>query len=500
MEMGTTRGLAAFGYDPLGASRITYIAAFAAAMLYWMAPAAYAQEPQPLTSGLNHERTLGPGENHVYTITLQEGAAVLGEADQHGADLAIDIFGPDGKLIRTVDSPNGTEGPEPIDLTAFRTGIYKLVIHMLDEKAMPGKYVMKIDRVLTIGENAQRMTQTISEYRKFDDLVSFLRTRNARQYTITSPRGIDEAQYVTIGGIEQWVTIRGWDRENPVLLFLHGGPGDVTSNWTFSLFAPWEKQFTVVQWDQRGGGKTLRKTASVAPTMTVDRLVQDGIELSEYLRQHLGKDKIIIVCHSFGTILGLAMGRARPDLFYAYVGTGQVADEARNYSAAYDALLKKAQTTSNQQALDDLKRVGPPPYKSDDGYGVQRRWANAFEGADQFLNQGLGLKLVAPGYTLQDFNDSEEGQLFSGQHLVRKTKAKGPKELGLEFSIPMFIFQGEEDFTTPTSLAREYEMAMKTPKKAFVPIRGGGHFAVFLKSDQFLNELVTRVRPLATSH
>jgi pimeloyl-ACP methyl ester carboxylesterase len=99
----------------------------------------------------------------------------------------------------------------------------------------------------------------MAEYRKFDDLISLLRTRNAKQHAITSPKGIDEAQYVAIGGIEQWVTIRGWDRDNPVLLFLHGGPGDVTSHWTFALFAPWEKQFTVVQWDQRGAGKTLPK-------------------------------------------------------------------------------------------------------------------------------------------------------------------------------------------------------------------------------------------------
>jgi pimeloyl-ACP methyl ester carboxylesterase len=349
--------------------------------------------------------------------------------------------------------------------------------------------------------DAQQPKATDSEYRKFDELVSFIRARNTKQYAIPSPKGIDEAQFVTIGGIEQWVTIRGWDRDNPVLLFLHGGPGDVTNPWTFGLFAPWEKQFTVVQWDQRGAGRTLRKTGpSVAPTMTVDRIVQDGIELSEYLRNHLGKDKIVIVCHSFGSILGLGMVRARPDLFYAYVGTGQVADETRNYSVAYDALLKKAQTVGNQQAIDELSRVGPPPYKSGEGYGVQRKWANAFEGADQFLNETLGLALVAPGNTVQDINDSGDGQMFSGEHLVRQTKSKGPKELGLKFSIPMFIFQGAEDFTTPTALAREYEKSMKAPKKAFVPIHGGGHFAVFMKSDQFLNELIARVRPLTAKH
>jgi pimeloyl-ACP methyl ester carboxylesterase len=350
-------------------------------------------------------------------------------------------------------------------------------------------------------QDAQQPKATDSEYRKFDELVSFLRTRNAKQYAIPSPKGIDEAQFVTIGGIEQWVTIRGWDRDNPVLLFLHGGPGDVTNPWTFALFAPWEKQFTVVQWDQRGAGRTLRKTGpTVAPTITVDRMVHDGIELSEYLRKHLAKDKIVIVCHSFGSILGIGMARARPDLFYAYVGTGQVADETRNYFVAYDALLKKAQTVGNRQAIDELRRVGPPPYKSGEGYGVQRRWANAFEGADQFLLGILGLALVAPGNTVQDINDSVQGQELSGERLVPQTMSMGPKELGLEFSIPMFIFQGAEDFTTPTTLARHYEESMKAPQKAFVPIHGGGHFAVFMKSDQFLNELIARVRPLAARH
>ena len=190
------------------------------------------------------------------------------------------------------------------------------------------------------------------------------------------------------------------------------------------------------------------------------------------------------------------MARARPDLFYAYVGTGQVADETRNYFVAYDALLKKAKTVGNQQAIDELTRVGPPPYKSGEGYGVQRKWANAFEGADQFLFGTLGLALVAPGNSVQDINDSGDGQLLSGERLVPQTRSMGPKELGLEFLIPMFIFQGAEDFTTPTALARQYEESIKAPRKAFVPIQGAGHFAVFMRSDQFLNELITRVRPL----
>lgn len=348
--------------------------------------------------------------------------------------------------------------------------------------------------------NPQPLQSTDAEYRKFDELVSFLRARNAKQFAIPTAKGIDEGEYVSIGGIEQWITIRGYDRDNPVLLFVHGGPGDVTNPWTFATFAPWEKQFTVVQWDERGAGRTLRRSGpSVAPTITVARMAQDGIELSEYLRKHLDKQKIVILCHSFGSILGLTMARTRPDLFYAYVGTGQVADSNRNYVVAYDALLRKAKAVGNEEAIADLNRIGAPPYKSGEGYGVQRRWANAFEGADQFLFGTLGLALVAPGNTVQDINDSGDGQILSADRLVPQTRSMGPKDLGLEFNLPMFIFQGAEDFTTPTSLARQYEESIKAPQKVFVTI-SGGHFAVFMHSNEFLDELVHRVRPLAVTH
>ena len=274
----------------------------------------------------------------------------------------------------------------------------------------------------------------------------------------------------------------------------------MTNLWTFALFAPWQKYFTVVQWDQRGAGRTLRKSGpSIAPTITVDRMAQDGIELTEYLRKHLGKEKIIIVGHSWGSVLGLRMAKARPDLFYAYVGTGQVAygSSRSSYSSAvYDALLKKAKAVGDHRAIEELTHAGPPPYKSGDGPRVLHKWANEFEGAWEFLYGTLGLALVAPGNSVQDIYDNEEGQVLSADRLVPQTRSIGPAELGLEFSIPIFVFQGEEDFTSPTALARQYLESIKAPRKEFVPISGGGHFAVFMHSDQFLRELVKRVRPL----
>ena len=336
-----------------------------------------------------------------------------------------------------------------------------------------------------------------AEARRLNGVLAALRDRNERDYAIATPNGIDEALFVGIGGIEQWITIRGQDRRNPVLLFLHGGPGDATNPWGRAAFRSWLKSFTVVQWDQRGAGRTLGRNAASPAAMTIARMTLDGIELTELVRKRLQKDKIILVGHSWGSILGLSMAKARPELFHAYVGTGQVADPARNYAVAYDELLKKAQALGEQAAIQELRQVGPPPYSSARGYAVQRKWSNLFEGGDAFLASMLGLALTAPGYTLKDVNEWIDGQGSSAEALVPQTSALDPQALGGDFAMPVFVIQGAEDFTTPTSLARSFLDSIRAPRKAFVAIPGGGHFAVFMKSDVFLKELAARVRPLA---
>lgn len=341
--------------------------------------------------------------------------------------------------------------------------------------------------------------QNVADLQKLDATLTFIRNRNAADYAITTPNGIDEGKYVEIGGIEQWITIRGEDRTNPVLLFLHGGPGDATNPWGYAGFRSWLRKFTVVQWDQRGAGRTLSKNGpSLGPTITVDRMVRDGIELTELLRTTLKQNKVILVGHSWGSILGVLMVKARPDLFQAFVGTGQVAvDPANGYAVAYNELLAAAERRGEQRAVRELLDVGPPPWPDGKGYGVQRKWANLFEGADRFLASMLGLAFTAPGYSPSDVNAWLDGQRLSAEHLVPQTRAIDAAALGGQFSVPVFVFQGAEDYTTPTSLARSFVSSIRAPRKAFVAIEGGGHFAVFMKSDVFLNELTARVLPLA---
>ena len=340
---------------------------------------------------------------------------------------------------------------------------------------------------------------TPADTQKFDEMRSFVARRNEQYYRITAPHGIDEARYVSIGGIEQYITLRGEDRDNPVILFLHGGPGDATNPWGYLAFRSWLRHFTVVQWDQRGAGRTLGKSGpGIAPTITIDRMTQDGVELTEYLRKTLQKDKLILVGHSWGSVLGTFIAKARPDLFYAFVGTGQVADSPRNYTVAYEDLLKKAQSLGDSTAIEELRAIGPPPYADGRGWGVQRKWSNLFEHADLFINGMFGAALAAPGYSTVDLNDWFAGQDVSGQQLIPQETKLDMKALGGQFAVPVFVIQGAEDFTTPTGLAREFVASIRAPRKEFVAIRGGGHFAVFMKTDEFLKELLDRVRPLAS--
>ena len=341
-----------------------------------------------------------------------------------------------------------------------------------------------------------------SEAAEFADLAATfdrVKVRNERDYAITASTGIDEGRYVEIGGIEQWITIRGEDRNNPVVLFLYGGPGDATNPWGYAAFPSWLDRFTVVQWDQRGAARTLaRNGPASADSLSLERMVQDGVELAEYLREHLDKDKLILVGHSFGSILGVKMAKARPELFSVYVGTAQVADPQGNYAAAYDALLAKARSERNLRAIAELEDIGPPPYPDGRGFGVQRRWSNSFEGADRFIASMLGLALGAPGYSIGDINDWLEGQQLSAEKLIPQTFEIDADELGGEFALPVLVIQGEEDFTTPTSLARSFISSIQAPQKGFVSIDGGGHFAVFVESDAFLDALVEHVLPLTS--
>jgi len=326
--------------------------------------------------------------------------------------------------------------------------------------------------------------------------------QNATALAIHTLNGIDESMFVLIGGINQWITIRGQNRDNPVVLFLHGGPGTPTNLLDFPFAKAWTPSFTLVQWDQRGAGKTFAQGGTTGADMALDRMTQDGIELAQFLRGHLHKDKIIIVGHSWGAILGVHMAKARPDLFYAYVGTGQVADAQENETLNYARVLQKAHGLRDTKALADLEASGRPPYHAMKALTTQRIWAQAYEHADSYEAAGQASSLYAPGYSIGDLYHTIQSIRFTLDTYIGPTMS-GPlmsvnlKALGSDFAIPMFVFEGPDDYITSPELAKAYVETLNAPQKEFVMLPTGGHFSVFTHPEAFVAEMISRVRPLA---
>lgn len=327
---------------------------------------------------------------------------------------------------------------------------------------------------------------------------SYRQHENAVAMGIASPAGIDEAKFVEIGGLPQWIQIRGDDRANPVLLFVHGGPAMSMIPFTFRSMLPWEKYFTIVQWDQRGAGRTYFRNGGADSTSSgMNQIIDDGLRVSEYVRSRLGKTKIVVMGESWGSAVALEMVRTRPDLFYAYVGTGQAIDMPRAELLTYRALLERLTAGHDADDVRQLTEIGPPPYAQPTSTTREQEVLGRYLSKSE--NDALWGRdfLFAPGYSLPETFELLAGAPRHRSVLVRDDDRYRALAHGSQFSIPLFFFQGADDIVAPLQLVREHFQQVTAPRKALIVFPGGGHNAFYFMSACFLHELVTRVRPLA---
>jgi pimeloyl-ACP methyl ester carboxylesterase len=318
----------------------------------------------------------------------------------------------------------------------------------------------------------------------------------ARAERIMTPDGIQEAGFVRIGGVDQWVQIRGEHRSNPVLLFVHGGPGFAMSPLT-PVFRGWEKDFTVVQWDQRDAGRTFSRNGR--QPLSMDQVARDGLEVTDYARRRLGQPKIIVLGHSWGSAIALDMIHRRPELFSAYVGTGQMVDKAAQETDSYAMVLARARAAGDRVAVGELEHVGPPPYKTLDQLLVQRKWLGAYDTPSErdLFKVMAPLLIFAPGESLKAAYDYNAAPRIAQAAAYDENARFDARPFGLTYGVPMFVFEGDQDVMTPFGPTRLWFDQIQAPQKAFVLLKGGGHDAVLTMPQAFLTELTTRVRPVA---
>jgi pimeloyl-ACP methyl ester carboxylesterase len=339
-------------------------------------------------------------------------------------------------------------------------------------------------------------------------VVGGLAWRKARQrqvakaLVIDTPNGIVEQRFVRIGGIDQWIQLRGEDRDNPVLLVLHGGPGWPNAVFTLPL-RPWERHFTVVQWDHRGAGKTLGRTGKTGSgEMTFDRRVADAVEVIEFLRQYLGVDKVVVLAESMGTLTGLPLALRRPDLVHALVATDLYVNMVANEAGKWQLTLERLRAAGNRKGVAALEEIGGDPARWDlRAWNTNMAWAFKTNLPTPNIDRRLlfPLALSSPIYSLRDLSTLFTGFQWSTAQMFQEILAWDARRLGTGFEVPFFLFQGETDVVTLTTLATEYFDEVQAPTKGLALIPDAGHFAAFTQPDRFLAELLTRVHPMASA-
>jgi len=258
---------------------------------------------------------------------------------------------------------------------------------------------------------------------------------------------VEEARFLELGGIEQWITMRGDDASHLILILVHGGPGDVQSP-LISTYSPYERDFVLVQWDQRGSGKTYGRYRDGTPDLTLEQLVRDGIELAEYLHGRFTNNAVVVLGHSWGTAIATEMVLRRPDLFSAYVGTGQIASWAESVQWQFDFLEAKARESGNQELLAELEAIGKPdPMNADQYFRFTRSLRAHLGDADSAWLSKL------PGLVKGSVSETElqaiiDGMTLSGRSMLPFQMRENLSTNAVRFQLPYYVIQGKDDFHT----------------------------------------------------
>lgn len=306
-----------------------------------------------------------------------------------------------------------------------------------------------------------------------------------------STKLIDREEYVLINGIQQYLFHAGTHIENPVMLFLHGGPGSAASLFAHAFQEPWEELFTVIHWDQRGTGKTLTKNPDSYPTIAV--LLQDVFEIIHYLKNCYQRKKIVLLGHSWGSVLGSLFIQQHPEEVDYYIGVGQVINKRESERLSY-AKVKEAMIQAHDQgSLKKLEALGEYPGEQLDQEWLKkslqlRKLQGKYHVAVKTKASPLKILVTSPVFTLSDLSALVKGKKanralvdFLGRFDVTAGSA--------DYQVPLYFVFGEHDWQTPSVLAQEYLTRINAPSKKIYIIPQAGHMTMVDQPALFLNIL-----------
>ncbi|MBE0687979.1 MAG: alpha/beta fold hydrolase [Anaerolineaceae bacterium] len=315
---------------------------------------------------------------------------------------------------------------------------------------------------------------------------------------------IASLEKVNLGGVDQWLIIRGQDTNNPVLLFLSGGPGASEAARVLRFNQELEKHFTVVIWEQRGCGKSY---PSINPKsdLTLDQYEADIIELSELLRTRFNQEKIYLVGHSWGTIIGALAAQSRPDLFHAYVGTAQMVDVLETDILIYDMVMEHSLKTGDTAFVKTLEAQGKPPYV---GKSPIQPYSTLFgkEYAifevpnirnEDYRRNGdiLMLMLKQPEYGWMDRIYYLLGLMNTFNVVYPQLQDLDLRETTTQFDLPVYMVLGRNDMNNPSQIPEYYFNQIETPSKQLIFFEDSGHGMIWEEAVKFHELMINVVLP-----
>jgi pimeloyl-ACP methyl ester carboxylesterase len=300
---------------------------------------------------------------------------------------------------------------------------------------------------------------------------------------------INSLEKINLGGVDQWVLIKSKNQENPIIIFLHGGPGFPIMPFHQYFQRPLEERFTVVQWDQRGAGKSF---SSIIPsdTMTLEQILSDAVELIHILIKRFNQEKVYIVGHSWGSIVGIHLIKAFPNIIHGFIGIGQVVDYQKSIGIYYDFAVNSAKLQNCDDLLEQLNEMGRPPFDGNDKINATMKIVEKLGGG---LHNFVNFRDIAKDcveYTEQDIRNVSNGMDFSGKYLWDTVLKSDFLSVNKNFDVPIYLFNGIYDYQTPNCLVEEFYYKLSAPKKRLVVFENSAHFPFIEEPAKFCFELV----------
>jgi len=323
-----------------------------------------------------------------------------------------------------------------------------------------------------------------------------------RTTRIETVNGVSTLEEIKLGNVNQWIFIRGTDQKNPVLIFLHGGPGAPLMGMSSSRISDAEliKHFTVIHWDQRGAGKSYSLDIPVN-SMTFDRLVEDCNELIDYVRDRFNAQKVFIVGHSGGSIIGLKTVHKYPEKIHAYVGVGQIIDDLEQQKISYNFIIDEAEKSGNVKIQNSIEAIGPPPFDSLEKFTKKdmfvSRFGGVYHGKSTLQMWAIGLSFItSPEYSLLEGinNLTMKGYKFTMKAMWEEYKYINLTEEIRSIKVPVYFFEGKYDMATPIVPVEKFYNGLDAEKgKYFIIFENSGHLPMVEEKEKYQKLLINLV-------